>query len=152
MCVARYTVAPPLVKIESAPASANLGAMRRRPVIALVLALIGIGLFAGGLAWLLEPPRPPRGAARAARLYYEFCVPCHGADGRGSWRAVLFLIRPGDLTNRARLSRLSDRYLFDIIKHGGAPVGRPGMPGFEFHLSDADIEALVAYVREVSGR
>jgi mono/diheme cytochrome c family protein len=44
----------------------------------------------------------------------------------------------------------SDRYLFDIIKHGGAPVGRPGMPAFGFHLSDAEIEALVRYLRELS--
>lgn len=44
----------------------------------------------------------------------------------------------------------TDRYLFDLIKHGGAPIGRPGMPGFE-HLSDADIETLVGYVRRLSG-
>lgn len=122
--------------------------MRRgRPVIALVVALGVIGAFAGGLAGLLDIPKPPPGASRAARLYYGFCAECHGADGRGSWRAMLFLIRPGDLTDRARMSQHSDRYLFDIIKHGGAPLGRPGMPGFAFHLSDADIEALVQYVR-----
>src|SRR2546425_11381415 len=63
---------------------------RGRPVIALGLALGVIGALAGGLAWLLDIPKPPPGASRAARLYYGFCAECHGADGRGSWRAMLF--------------------------------------------------------------
>ena len=65
----------------------------------------------------------------------------------GSWRAALFLIRPGNLADAAIIGRRSDEYLFDIIKHGGAPIGRPGMPGFGATLSDADIAGLVRYVR-----
>jgi mono/diheme cytochrome c family protein len=122
----------------------------RRPLGVLVLALAAIGIFTGGLAWLLDTPRPPTGAPRGQRLFHAFCASCHGVDGRGSWRAALFLIRPGDLTDRARMSEHSDRYLFDVIKHGGAPIGRPGMPGFGFNLSDDDIEALVRYVRDLS--
>ena len=121
-------------------------------MLALGLALVAIAVFVGGLAWLLEPPRPPAGASRGERLYYAYCVTCHGADGRGSWRAALFLIRPGDLADAARMRQHTDRYLFDIVEHGGAPLGRPGMPGFGFHLSDADIEALVAHVRELGRR
>ena len=41
------------------------------------------------------------------------------------------------------------QYLFDIVKYGGAPIGRPGMPGFE-HLSDEDIAALIRYVRTLT--
>jgi mono/diheme cytochrome c family protein len=37
--------------------------------------------------------------------------------------------------------------VFDLIKHGGAPIGRPGMPGFGATLSDAEIQDLVRYVR-----
>jgi mono/diheme cytochrome c family protein len=117
-------------------------------LLALVVALLSIGVFAGGLAWLLDTPAPPPGASRAERLYYGLCVNCHGVDGRGSWHAVLFWIRPGDLSEVARLEREGNRYLFDIIKHGGAPIGRPGMPAFGSAMSDADIEALVAYLRE----
>jgi mono/diheme cytochrome c family protein len=117
--------------------------------MALVAALAAIGLFAGGLAWLLDTPRPPQDAPRGERLYYAYCVTCHGLQGRGSWRAWLFLIRPGDLSDAARMRSHSDQYLFDIIKHGGAPLGRPGMPGFGFHLSDADVQALVRYLREL---
>ena len=111
--------------------------------------LAAVALFAWGLARLLDPPKPPPGAPRAQRLYYALCAECHGIDGRGSWRTALFLMRPGDLTDAARMNQLSDAYVFNLIKHGGAPVGRPGMPAFGYHLSDADIEALVQYVRSL---
>jgi mono/diheme cytochrome c family protein len=122
----------------------------RRAFLSLAAALAVVGVFAASLAWLLSDPRPPAGAAREARLYYAYCAECHGTDGRGSWRAALFLLRPGDLTDRARLGAYSDRYLFDLIKHGGASIGRPGMPAFGAQLSDEDIQALVAYLRRLS--
>lgn len=124
----------------------------RRPLLVLAAALVLIGLVAGGLAWLLETPKPPPRADRAERLYYAFCVSCHGVDGRGSWRAALFLIRPGDIGDPVRLRGDSDEYVFEIIKHGGAPLGRPGMPGFGFYLSDEDVRSLIGYLRGLPGR
>ena len=121
----------------------------RRAVVILGAVIVGIGIFTGGLAWLLTDPRPPAGASRGERLYYAYCAQCHGVDGRGSWRAALFLLRPGDLAERSRGE--SDRYLFDIIKQGGSPIGRPGMPAFGYQMTDADIEALVAYIRTLPG-
>jgi mono/diheme cytochrome c family protein len=121
-----------------------------RALVALVTTLAAVALFAWGLARLLDTPKPPPGAPRAQQLYYALCAECHGTDGRGSWRALLFLTRPGDLTDASRLSQRSDAYLFDLIKHGGAPFGRPGMPAFGYHLSDADIAALVQYVRSLA--
>ena len=122
----------------------------RRAVVVLVLTITGLGVFAGGLAWLLNDPRPPTGASRGERLYYAYCIECHGRDGRGSWRAALFLLRPGNLADSTRMSSHTDCYLFDIIKHGGSPVGRPGMPAFGYHLSDDDIRALAAYIRTLA--
>jgi mono/diheme cytochrome c family protein len=118
-------------------------------VIALAVALAAIGVFTGGVAWLFESPQPAAGASRGERLYATLCATCHGDDGRGSWRARLFLIRPGDLTDRDRMRQHTDRYLFDIIKHGGSPIGRPGMPGFE-NVRDQDIDELVRYLRQLS--
>ena len=117
----------------------------RRALVILGAAIAGIGIFTAGLAWLLTDPRPPAGASRGERLYYAYCVECHGVDGRGSWRAALFLLKPGDLAQRSRGE--TERYLFDIIKQGGSPIGRPGMPAFGYHVRDADIEILVAYIR-----
>jgi len=122
----------------------------RRPVIALVVILVGLGLFASGLAWMLDAPKPPPGTSRVGRLYLGLCADCHGADGHGSWRATFFLIRPGDLAAPARMSKHTDQYLFDIIKHGGAPFGRPGMPAFGASLNDDDLRALVEYLRALS--
>ena len=61
------------------------------------------------------------------------------------WRKI----RKLNDSDAARMNQLSDAYVFNLIKHGGAPVGRPGMPAFGYHLSDADIEALVQYVRSL---
>ena len=123
----------------------------RRGLTILVVCIAALGLFTGGLAWLLNDPRPPAGATRGERLYYAHCVECHGRDGRGSWRAALFLLRPGDLTAPGRLAEQSDRYLFDLIKNGGSSLGRPGMPSFGY-LSDDDIQAIVAYIRALPQR
>jgi len=122
----------------------------RRSIVALVIAIGGVGAFAGGAAWLLTDPRPPAGASRGERLYYAYCIECHGRDGRGSWRAALFLLRPGNLADKSRMSTHSDQYLFDIIKNGGSPLGRPGMPAFGYHLTDDDLKALIAYIRTLS--
>ena len=118
----------------------------RRAVLMLAAAIAGIGLFTGGLAWLLTDPKPPPGAGRGERLYYAYCVECHGRDGRGSWRAALFLLRPGNLAS-PKVAAESERYLFDIIKAGGSPIGRPGMPAFGYHLKDEDVAELVKYLR-----
>ena len=122
----------------------------RRPLLDLVVVLAAIGAFTGGLAWLLDTPKPRAGAPKAERLYLGLCATCHGPDGRGSWRAALFLVRPGKLHDAAAIEQRSDQYLFDIIKHGGAPIGRPGMPAFGSTLSDQEIAELVGYVRGLS--
>jgi mono/diheme cytochrome c family protein len=122
----------------------------RRPLLALFVVLVAIGAFTGGLAWLLDTPPAPAGAPKAERLYLGLCATCHGADGRGSWRAALFLVRPGRLSDAAVIDARSDQYLFDLIKSGGAPIGRPGMPAFGSTLTDDDIRAIVGYVRRLS--
>src|SRR5436853_6340286 len=117
----------------------------RRPLLALVLAIAAIGVFTAGLAALLDTPRPPRGASRGERIYYGLCVTCHGPDGRGCWRASLFLIRPGNLADAARLDQRSDQYLVDIMKDGGVAIGGPGMPALRSALSEEEIRGLVAH-------
>jgi len=122
----------------------------RRPFVALLVVLVVIGAFTGGLAWLLDTPRPPARATKGQRLYLGLCATCHGPDGRGSWRAALFLVRPGNLADAAVMDRRSDNYLLDLIKHGGAPIGRPGMPAFGSTISDDEIGEVVRYVRSLS--
>jgi mono/diheme cytochrome c family protein len=108
-------------------------------------------LLAGSVLVLLFMPHPvPKTATAVQRAYLTRCATCHGANGRGSWRATIYFIRPGDLTDRDAMSRLSDDYLFGLTKNGGATIGKPGMPAFGYHLTDAEIRALVAHVRMLS--
>ena len=126
--------------------------MRRR--LSITLLLIALISVAATVIVVLRPEAPPPapGAPRAQQLYAKFCAGCHGLSGIGSWRATLVLMRPGNLADRARMPDFSDQYLFDVIKHGGAPIGKPGMPGFGFHLTDAEIRELVTYVRTLTRR
>jgi len=108
-------------------------------------------LMAGSVLALFFVPHPvPKKATVVQRAYLSRCADCHGAGGRGSWRATIFLIQPGDLADREAMSRLSDDYLFGITKDGGATIGKPGMPAFGYHLTDPEIRALVAHVRMLS--
>ena len=108
-------------------------------------------LLAGSVLALLFLPHPvPKTATAVQRAYLTRCATCHGANGRGSWRATIFFIRPGDLTDREAMSRLSDDYLFGLIKNGGATIGKPGMPAFGYHLTEPEIRSLVAHVRMLS--
>jgi mono/diheme cytochrome c family protein len=108
-------------------------------------------LLAGSVLVLLFMPHPvPKTATAVQRAYLTRCATCHGANGRGSWRATIYFIRPGDLTDREAMSQLSDDYLFGLIKNGGATIGKPGMPAFGYHLTDAEIRALISHVRMLS--
>ena len=120
-----------------------------------LLIIVGPALLMllGSLAAMLLLPHPvPRAATSAQRLYLSNCATCHGARGDGSWRATIFLMRPGNLTDARAMNALSDEYLHALIKHGGAALGKPGMPAFSFHLSDAEINEVIRYLRTLPRR
>lgn len=121
--------------------------VRRRLWLLIILGPSAVFVIGSLIAMLVLPHPVPKNATPAQRLYLANCATCHGADGRGSWRAAVFLMRPGNLTDARTLSGLTDDYLLGLIKNGGATLGRPGMPAFGFHLSDADIRELIAYLR-----
>jgi mono/diheme cytochrome c family protein len=107
-------------------------------------------LIGSGFALFFLPHPVPKNATPAQRVYLASCAECHGANGRGSWRATLLLVPPPDLALPHALAPLSDQYLFDLIKGGGAVIGKPGMPAFGYHLSDEQIREVVRYVRALS--
>ncbi len=120
-----------------------------------LLIIVGpsVALLIGSVLALLFLPHPvPRTATAAQRLYLTHCATCHGATGRGSWRATLFLMRPPNLADPRVMDSLSDEYLHGLIKEGGASLGKPGMPGFGFYLSDDQIQAVIAYLRAMARR
>jgi mono/diheme cytochrome c family protein len=102
----------------------------------------------GSILVMLFVPHPvPKTASGGQRLYLTHCATCHGADGRGSWRATIFLMRPGNLADPRLMDRLPDDYLFTLIKNGGATIGKPGMPSFGYHMKDDEIRELIRYLR-----
>ena len=118
----------------------------------LIVAGPALFLLVGSVLALLFVPHPiPKTATPVQRLYLGQCAGCHGANGHGSWHATILLIRPGNLGDALTLRERTDDYVFDLIKNGGAPIGKPGMPAFGFHLSDAQIRELVRYVRTLPG-
>jgi mono/diheme cytochrome c family protein len=73
--------------------------------------------------------------AQGKRYYLKSCVHCHGADARGDDGPDLHDLRKAD----AALAR--------VIRHGL----KKEMPGFGNKYGDADIRALLAYLRSLDG-
>lgn len=74
----------------------------------------------------------------AASLYARYCAGCHGPNGEGTEAIELAL------NSKGFLERTDDTLLYQLIAQG-----RPeqGMPTFANELSNAEINALVAFVR-----
>ena len=112
---------------------------------------IGIGLafsLASGLA-----SAQTKGDAKSGKAKYDAnCVGCHGATGKGDGPAAAALNpKPGDMTDGKAMKALSDKYLFDIVKNGGASQKKsPIMPASAKKFSDQEISDIVAYLRTLA--
>jgi mono/diheme cytochrome c family protein len=85
----------------------------------------------------------------AARLYRNYCVPCHGiqGDGRGI-NAPHMSVVPRDHTNTAEMRSRSDADLYRVIAEGGISMNQSNlMPAWGGLLSDEEIHGLVRHLR-----
>jgi mono/diheme cytochrome c family protein len=83
----------------------------------------------------------------ARDLYKKNCVDCHGPDGRSQTRLGR---KSGakNLTDQTSVGKLTDDEVFATIKAGRKnKKGEETMEAFGDRLTDAEIKALVAYVR-----
>jgi hypothetical protein len=92
------------------------------------------------------------GAAHARdgrTIYGEYCAACHGADGRGgAAREASFPVDPPDFTDCRFTTPEPNSDWFASIHEGGPARGFDRrMPAFDQVLSDADIVAVVGYLR-----
>lgn len=88
-------------------------------------------------------------------LYAEHCASCHGKklEGQANWRSPLptggLPAPPHDASGHTW--HHPDQLLFDYTKRGGqarAPAGfKSNMPGFAGTLSDAEIWAVLAFIK-----
>jgi mono/diheme cytochrome c family protein len=93
---------------------------------------------------------PRRAEARAPRVYAERCSHCHGAAGRGDGIAGRSLDpRPRDYADAAWQASISDAEIGATIRSGGAATGRSAAMPAHPDLSERDLQALVAYIRDV---
>lgn len=109
----------------------------------------------------VAPVALPGDAASLARGRYLFesrgCADCHGSDGGGRPfvdQPPLRLAGP-DITAGGRTATYRNEDWVRAVRHGVAPDGRPLriMPSQEYNrLTDADLGALVAYVRQLPAR
>lgn len=89
------------------------------------------------------------GEDEGAALYARHCGSCHGPEGRGNgWNAGTLPVPPAVHADPEAMGRRPDDTLYDGIHAGGFVLdGSARMPGFGSLLSDAQIRALVAYIR-----
>jgi aldose sugar dehydrogenase len=74
----------------------------------------------------------------AEALYQQYCAQCHGKDMDGG--------NASSLIDNVWLYGAENSYITRNIKHG---IPHLGMPSYENSLSDGEIKALVAFMRDV---
>jgi mono/diheme cytochrome c family protein len=95
-----------------------------------------------------NPVKTTEASVAEGRAHYEvFCVPCHGAEGKGGVTgpvATKFIPTP-DLTNRELQKQRTDGYWHSYIMAGGAV-----MPGYAEAMSSQEAWHLVNYLRTLA--
>jgi mono/diheme cytochrome c family protein len=92
----------------------------------------------------------PRSATRAPPIYADRCSSCHGADGRGNGAAGRTLEpRPRNFADRSWQESTSDDRIRFVIRNGGRAAGLSSLMSPHGDLNDAQLDALVAYIRSV---
>lgn len=121
-----------------------------------MLTTAGAGLLGGALWAALgdsarEGPPVSSGLLEAgAKIYASHCASCHGADlqGQKDWRRPLpdgsVPAPPHDASGHTW--HHPDSQLFEITKFGGASIDSR-MPAFEAVLSDAEIWAVLEFIK-----
>ena len=79
-------------------------------------------------------------AADAAANWSKLCASCHGKDGSGNTAMGKKL----GVQNYSKAQGFSDAEAINVIKNG-----KGKMKGYKDKLSDADVKALVAYIRSL---
>ncbi|RMD63934.1 MAG: cytochrome c [Alphaproteobacteria bacterium] len=131
----------------------------RHPALTVAaLGLLGLGAAVAGFAfWRSPPPESDTEAmiALGRQVYEANCAACHGVnlEGQPNWRQ-----RRADGTLPAPPHDAAghtwhhpDQQLFAVTKYGVAALAGPGyksdMPGFGTTLSDAEIRAVLEYIK-----
>lgn len=93
------------------------------------------------------PLSSPQQLASGAMVYQKACAHCHGGPGvaPADWGKSM-QPAPGPLVDAAR--RWKTRELYWLTRHG---IRMSGMPAWEYHLSDAELWSVVAFLEKLPG-
>ncbi len=91
----------------------------------------------------------------AASSFSDTCAKCHGPEGKGNGPKAAELkdkdgkpVAIGDLSDCAKMAKVTDDDMFKELKEGGAAVGKSKfMTPYGDAMEDDEIKAMVAYVR-----
>ncbi len=122
----------------------------------LVGMLLGTGMFAVSDAGSGQKKDPTSAAAwsagntSGAGNFMSYCMPCHGAEGKGDGMLSESLdVKPRNLSDATFMSSKSDEHLFKVIKEGGAANGlTENMIPFMGQLSDEEIGNVISFLRK----
>lgn len=97
---------------------------------------VGVVLFYASQPVITTPPTNPALVAKGKDHFDKICFRCHGQDGHGN-------------NTYARIAGQQSAYLTATLKRyrgGQGPRNNPLMTDNTRHMTDADIDAVVAYV------
>lgn len=97
---------------------------------------VGAALFYAAQTVVITAPTSPALAAKGQAYFAKNCISCHGSDGRGN-------------QTFARLASQQPNYLKITLanyRQGKGPRNNASMNAVTRSMTDADIEALVAYI------
>jgi mono/diheme cytochrome c family protein len=119
--------------------------------LGLIVLSIGLAVFRS-TPWNISPEEKARknplaasegNLAAAREIYSNKCDSCHGPKGKGDGSdAMMYEPRPSDLTDSAKMSKLTDGEIFYQITEGRKP-----MPSFKKKLTEEQRWQLVLFVR-----
>ena len=110
----------------------------------------------GGCSAGVDLNRRPRSRfTAAASSYSDTCAKCHGPAGKGDGPKAAELkdkdgklVACGDLSDCAKMAKVTDDDMFKELKEGGQAVGKSKfMTPYGDAMEDDEIKAMVAYVR-----
>jgi len=85
---------------------------------------------------------------RGTKVYKEYCVQCHGKEGRGDGPGARGLDPKPAVHAELPLIDYPDDYLYNLIFYGGKSLGKSSnMPDWGMTLSKQNIADVIAYLR-----
>jgi mono/diheme cytochrome c family protein len=123
--------------------------------IALIFISIGFAAFQKS-PWIVPPAEKARknplsasdaNSNAAKQIFTDHCANCHGDSGKGDGSdAMMYDPPPADLTDAARMSKVTDGEIYYQITEGRKP-----MPSFKKRLTEQQRWQLVMLVRSFAG-